>query len=143
MYLKKNCKKKKKHQKPRADLEENKIQYVFIIMIENAGNNIVFTCKAHYINCIFKKNLDLILQVAIRLKTNSSLSKEKILQNQTCHVSVWNIFNIPDNQNEIELPYLCRIPIRHKNPYKQIKDTWRVPVNVLSNLFLYASLTSI
>lgn len=53
--LKKIVKRKKTHQKPRADLEEKKIQYVFIIMIENAGNNIVFTCKAHYINCILKK----------------------------------------------------------------------------------------
>lgn len=34
-------------------------------------------------------------------------------------MSVFNIFNISNNQNEFELPSLYWIPKVHKNPYKQ------------------------
>lgn len=47
--------------------------------------------------------------------THSSLSRQKILQN---HQQLLAIFNIPNKQNDFDLPYLYWIPKLHKDPYK-------------------------
>ena len=82
---------------------------------DKASNNIVFVCKAHYINCIFKE-LGFDSTHGKPTYIQSSLSKQEILQN---HKSVMDIFNIPNKQNEFDLPYLYWIPKLHKSPYKQ------------------------
>jgi hypothetical protein len=46
--------------------------------------------------------------------TQTNLTKDEILQN---HLSVLNTFNIPKNQDQFELPYICWILKLHKNSY--------------------------
>lgn len=71
--------------------------------------------KAHYINCILEE-IGFNSASGNTTCTRSFLSKEKNLQN---HISVLNIFKIPNNQNQFELTYPYWIPKLHKNPYKQ------------------------
>ena len=97
-----------------SELSRLQSQYV-LVPADKAGNNIVFVCKAHYINCILDE-LGFNSTSGNPTYTLSSLSKEEILQN---HKSVLDIFNIPKYQDEFDLPYLYWIPKLHKSPYKQ------------------------
>lgn len=69
---------------------------------------------ALHINCI-SKDLSFNSTLGNPTYTHSSLSRQKILQN---YQSVFTIFNIPNKQNEFDLPYLYWIPKLHKDPYK-------------------------
>jgi hypothetical protein len=62
--------------------------------------------------------------------TRTNLTKNEILQN---HLT----FDIPENQDQFDLPYLYWIPKSHTNPYK---DTLLVPVNALLSHYLSYSL---
>lgn len=73
-------------------------------------NKITIKCKAYYVNCILEE-LGFNSASDNPTYTHSSLSKEEILQNR---MLVLNIFNIPDDQNGFELPYLYWIPKLHK-----------------------------
>ena len=77
-----------------------------LVPADKAGNNIVFVCKAHYINCILEE-LGFNSSTGNPTYTHSSLSQDEILQN---HMSVLDTFNIPNKQYEFELPYLYLIP---------------------------------
>jgi hypothetical protein len=48
--------------------------------------------------------------------TQTNLTRDEILQN---HLSFFNTFNIPKNQDQFDLPWLYWIPKLHKKPYKQ------------------------
>lgn len=80
---------------------------------DKAGNNIVFILYGTSY-CVLK---DLSFNSTLNnpTYTHSSLSRQKILQN---YQSVLAIFNIPNKQNEFDLPYLYWIPKLHKDPYK-------------------------
>lgn len=89
---------------------------------DKAGNNNVFVYAALHINCIFKK-LSFNSTLCNPTYTHSSLSRQKILQN---HQSLLAIFNIPNKQNDFDLPYLYWIPKLHKDPYKH----WYIAVSI-------------
>lgn len=80
---------------------------------DKAGNNIVFILYGTSY-CILK-DLSFNSTLDNPTYTHSSLSRQKILQN---YQSVLAIFNIPNKQNEFDLPYLYWIPKLHKDPYK-------------------------
>ena len=86
-----------------------------LVPADKASNNIVFVCKSYYYNCLINE-LGFTSTSRNPTYTQSNLTKDEILPN---HRSVLNTFNIPNNQDQFELPYLYCIPKLHKNPYKQ------------------------
>jgi hypothetical protein len=86
-----------------------------LVPADKANNNIVFVCKNYYYECLLNE-LGFTSTSGNTTYTRTNLTKDEILQN---NLSVLNIFNIPKNQDQFDLPYIYWIPKLHKNPYKQ------------------------
>lgn len=93
------------HLEVKTERDRSRDQFV-LVPVDKAWNNIVFVFKALYIKCILEE-LGFNLAGSNSTYTHSSFSKYDILQ---IHKSVLNIFNIPNNQNEFQLPYSYWIP---------------------------------
>ena len=104
-----------------------------LVPADKASNNIVVVCKKYYYECLLNE-LGFIPSSGNLTYTRTNLTKDEILQN---HLSVLHAFDIPNKQDQFDLPYLYWIPKLHKNPYK---DILLVPVNALLSHYLYYSL---
>ena len=86
-----------------------------VVPADKAPNNIVFICKAHYIECLMKE-LGINNSLGNPTYTPTALTKEEIIRN---HRSVLSSFGIFTKDEELDLPHLFWIPKLHKCPYKQ------------------------
>ena len=85
-----------------------------IVPADKASNNIIFVCKAHYLNCIIKEfGIDSNTPGNATYK-RTTFDKDEILNNHRSFMSSLKI----DTKCE-DLPYLYWIPKLHKNPYKE------------------------
>ena len=85
-----------------------------IVPADKASNNIVFVCKAHYLNCLIKElGIDKDTPGNTTYK-RTTFDKDEILNNHKSFMSSLNI-----NTKCEDLPYLYWIPKLHKNPYKE------------------------
>jgi hypothetical protein len=90
--------------KPKVIRELNRLHGEYVLVpADKACNNIVFACKAHYYQCIINE-LGINSTIGNRTYTQTTFSKDKILQN---HASVLNTLNIPGHvDDDSELRYL-------------------------------------
>ena len=70
-------------------------EHYVLVPADKASNSIVFVCKSYYYTCLLNE-LGFTSTSQNPTYTRSCLSKDEILQN---HLSVFNNFNIPKNQN--------------------------------------------
>ena len=87
-----------------------------VVPADKAPNNIIFVCKAYYIECLLKE-----LNLSDNSSTNNtykrvSFSKDEIISNHTSFMASCNINMSSEDYN---LPSLYWIPKLHKYPNKQ------------------------
>ena len=101
---------------PDVVAELNELHQKFVVVpADNASNNIVFVCRAHYINCLVEE-LGMSTWTVNPTYNLTAMSKDEILQN---HHSVMLTFGISLPEEDLDLQKLYWIPELHKNPYKQ------------------------
>jgi len=87
-----------------------------IVPADKASNNIIFICKAYYIQCLLNElNLNDNCQAGTTYK-RTSFSKDEIILNHTSFMSSHGVNLTPEDR---DLPSLYWIPKLHKYPHKQ------------------------
>ena len=96
---------------PDVAVELAEIHEKFVVVpADTASNNIVFVCKAHYINCLMEE-LGMSTMTGNPTYNHTAMSKDEILQTTIRWISL--------PEEDIDLPKLYWISKLHKNPYKQ------------------------
>ena len=97
--------------------ELSRLHESFVIFpADKASNNYTFVCKRHYVDILIEE-LGLHSLPGNPTYNLTNFSASEVLDN---HKSVLNSFGIQSNSEELDLPYIYRIPKMHKSPYKHI-----------------------